>query len=74
MARWRNGAGEEISPEVFVRVAEENGMIDELTRAITRCAIRDMRPYLTQPSSFTLSINLAVSDIISPRLPPLFAA
>lgn len=66
LARWRNSAGEEISPEVFVRIAEENGMIDELTRAITRCAIRDMRPYLTQPSTFTLSINLAVSDIISP--------
>ncbi|WP_280514804.1 hypothetical protein [Candidatus Symbiopectobacterium sp. 'North America'] len=58
MARWRNGAGEEISPEVFVRIAEENGMIDELTRAITRCAIRDMRPYLTQPS-----LRLATSSL-----------
>ncbi|MGK2889808.1 MAG: EAL domain-containing protein [Candidatus Malihini olakiniferum] len=66
LARWHNGKGKEISPEVFVRIAEENGMIDDLTRAITCCVIRDMRPYLIQSSSFTLSINLAVSDIISP--------
>lgn len=65
LARWRNSKGEFISPETFVRIAEENGLIDELTRCITRRALHDMLPYLLREAPFTLSINLAVSDIIS---------
>ncbi len=44
------------------------GYSAELTRLITRQALCDMQPYLTltQERPFLLSINLSVSDIVSP--------
>lgn len=66
LARWKNERGDSVSPEYFINIAEEMGYSDELTRIITRQALHDMQPYLTQDTPFLLSINLSVSDIISP--------
>ncbi len=66
LARWKNERGNNVSPEFFISLAEKMGYSDELTRIITRQALHDMRPYLTQETPFLLSINLSVSDIVSP--------
>lgn len=66
LARWKNERGDNVSPEFFISAAEKMGYSDELTRIITRQALHDMQPYLTQDTPFLLSINLSVSDIISP--------
>lgn len=66
LARWKNERGDNVSPELFIGIAEKMGYSAELTRIITRQALRDMQPYLTQESPFLLSINLSVSDIVSP--------
>ncbi|MFP9228277.1 EAL domain-containing protein [Pectobacterium cacticida] len=66
LARWKNECGENVSPEVFINLADKIGCLAELTRSITRQALFDMQPYLTQEKPFLLSINLSVSDIVSP--------
>ncbi|KHN52201.1 EAL domain-containing protein [Pectobacterium fontis] len=66
LARWKNECGDNVSPEYFISIAEKMGCSAELTRIITRQALRDMQPYLTQETPFLLSINLSVSDIVSP--------
>lgn len=66
LARWRNEHGDNVSPEYFINIAEEMGYLPELTRIITRQALHDMQPYLTQEPPFLLSINLSVTDIVSP--------
>ncbi len=65
LARWKNERGDNVSPEFFIGIAEKMGYSDELTRIITRQALHDMQPYLTQETPFLLSINLSVSDIVS---------
>ncbi|MEQ9900324.1 EAL domain-containing protein [Pectobacterium punjabense] len=66
LARWKNERGDNVSPEYFINIAEEMGYLAELTRIITRQALRDMQPYLTRETPFLLSINLSVIDIVSP--------
>ncbi|MEH2921558.1 EAL domain-containing protein [Samsonia erythrinae] len=66
LARWKNERGANVSPEHFISIAEKTGCSAELTRIITRQALHDMQPYLTQEAPFILSINLSVSDIVSP--------
>lgn len=66
LARWKNECGDNVSPELFVSIAEEIGYSSELTRIITRQALQDMQPYLIQETPFLLSINLSISDIVSP--------
>jgi sensor c-di-GMP phosphodiesterase-like protein len=68
LLRWTDQTGASISPDVFVRMAEEKGFIDELTAFVVRRAIREMGPLLRQHSQFTLSINIAASDMNGHRL------
>jgi sensor c-di-GMP phosphodiesterase-like protein len=63
LARWRDQDGISISPEIFVRVAEENGFIGELTALVTHRAIRELGEMLRSHPELTLSINIAASDL-----------
>jgi sensor c-di-GMP phosphodiesterase-like protein len=63
LIRWTDRTGASISPEVFVRLAEEKGFIHELTAFVVRRAIRETGDLLRRHSHFTLSINIAASDM-----------
>jgi sensor c-di-GMP phosphodiesterase-like protein len=68
LLRWTDRTGASISPDVFVRMAEEKGFIDELTAFVVRRAIGEMGDLLRRHSQFTLSINIAASDMNGHRL------
>jgi sensor c-di-GMP phosphodiesterase-like protein len=68
LLRWTDQTGASISPDVFVRMAEEKGFIDELTAFVVRRAIREMGDLLHQHPGFTLSINIAASDMSGNQL------
>ena len=68
LLRWTDQTGASISPDVFVRLAEEKGFIDELTAFVVRRAIWEIKDLLRQHSHFTLSINIAASDMNGHRL------
>jgi sensor c-di-GMP phosphodiesterase-like protein len=68
LLRWTDQTGASIPPDVFVRMAEEKGFINELTAFVVRRAIREMGDLLRQHSHFTLSINIASSDMTGHRL------
>jgi sensor c-di-GMP phosphodiesterase-like protein len=63
LLRWTDQTGASIRPDVFVRMAEEKGFIDELTAFVVRRAIREMGDLLRQQPQFLLSINIAASDM-----------
>ena len=68
LLRWTDQTGASISPDVFVRMAEEKGFIDELTAFVVRRALGEMGDLLRRHSQFTLSINIAASDMNGHRL------
>ncbi|HTJ29622.1 MAG TPA: EAL domain-containing protein [Acidobacteriaceae bacterium] len=65
LARWKDDDGRPISPEVFVRFAEERGLIGELTSFVVRRAVAELGHILRAHPELTLSINIAASDLES---------
>lgn len=74
LVRWTDEDGMEISPEIFVRLAEERGMIGDLTRFVVTRALSEWSSLLRQHPDFTLSLNITASDLSDPSFLPMLEA
>lgn len=63
LARWTNEDGEAVSPEVFVKVAEENGFVSKITRSVLRQILHDFATTLQDRPGFRISMNVAGADL-----------
>ncbi|MGY6552462.1 MAG: putative bifunctional diguanylate cyclase/phosphodiesterase [Erythrobacter sp.] len=63
LARWRSPQLGAISPEVFIPVAEEIGLIDELSEQLMKQAFVDAREWAAH---LTLSINISPIQLRDP--------
>jgi diguanylate cyclase (GGDEF)-like protein len=59
LARWMHPVYGSISPAVFIPIAEETGLITDLTRTVLFMAARDC---LTWPGETTVSVNVSARD------------
>jgi diguanylate cyclase (GGDEF)-like protein len=59
LARWKHSVYGEISPAIFVPLAEENGLITDLTRAVLAMATRDCQSW---PGESTVAVNISAKD------------
>jgi EAL domain-containing protein (putative c-di-GMP-specific phosphodiesterase class I) len=59
LARWQNEAGEEITPAFFVPLAEQSGLIDELTEWVCRTALKQWSVWRDQGMNFSVAINIS---------------
>ncbi len=71
LVRWTNKQGEEVGPEVFVKIAEENGFVEAITRLVVRHALHDFGATLRSHPAFRLSINTAAADLADPGFLPM---
>jgi sensor c-di-GMP phosphodiesterase-like protein len=65
LLRWRDSAGELIPPDVFIPVAESNGMIGRITERVIDLVCRDAGAFLASHPDFHVAINLAPADLQS---------
>jgi diguanylate cyclase (GGDEF)-like protein len=65
LMRWQHGQLGNISPAAFIPIAEETGLIVELSNALLRQALSDLKHF---PSSLYLSVNLSVRQLQHPSL------
>jgi len=56
LARWHHGTRGDVAPTIFVALAEERGLIAQLTETILEQACRDACSW---PSKVTLAVNLS---------------
>jgi len=70
LLRWQRPGGETISPDVFIPIAEQNGLITAVTERVIQLLERDATQLLRQHPNFHIAINLSAEDIGSPRLLP----
>ena len=63
LLRWTDQNGVSIPPDAFVALAEQSGFIHELTAFVVRRATREIADILIHCEDFTLSINIAASDM-----------
>jgi diguanylate cyclase (GGDEF)-like protein len=65
LARWEHPKRGLVSPEVFIPIAEETGMIADLSLAVMRTALIEARNW---DSSLTLSVNISPFQLKDPWL------
>jgi sensor c-di-GMP phosphodiesterase-like protein len=66
LVRW-NLNGRYISPEIFVAVAEQNGLIQQLTDLVLDKTIDELSKLLSWRPSFYVSINVSSEDLRTRR-------
>lgn len=67
LVRWRRADGSEVRPDLFIPVAEANGLVEAITDKVVERVIADMRDLLVGDRSAHIAINLAPEDMISGR-------
>ncbi len=68
LLRWHDEDGVAISPDVFIRLAEDTGFIGEVTEFVLARAIAEMAATLRQSPSLSLCVNVAPSDFLGAEL------
>lgn len=64
LARWQMSDGTRVSPEKFIPIAEDSGLIVSLGYQILERACLEVRPWLAQSlAGFRLSVNLSAAQV-----------
>lgn len=71
LARWTDRAGVVISPDVFIKAAEDHGFVGSITALVLKRALKEFRDVIKNHDGFRLSINIAPSDLIDPGFLPM---
>ncbi len=71
LARWTNEEGVAVSPDVFVKLAEEHGFVGSITKLVVRRALKDFAETLRNRPAFRLNVNVAAADLADPRFLPM---
>ncbi|PZV15585.1 MAG: diguanylate phosphodiesterase [Leptolyngbya sp.] len=71
LARWQHSTRGEISPEVFIPLAEKTGLIGTLGRSLLDQACQQLRQWQTEfPAipALSISVNLSAVQLLQPQL------
>ncbi|HWJ75791.1 MAG TPA: EAL domain-containing protein [Kaistia sp.] len=68
LARWCPRGGEDVSPDIFVPLAERTGLLPALTEFVIDRALSDMSSLLSERPDLYVSINIAVQSLLSDEL------
>jgi EAL domain-containing protein (putative c-di-GMP-specific phosphodiesterase class I)/CheY-like chemotaxis protein len=71
LLRWRDPVRGLLPPMAVVQVAEANGLVNELTRAVYRKSIIHLAEWWRCGHGITMSINLSMEDLVVLNLPDL---
>ena len=74
LARWQREKGRWVSPSVFIPVAEEAGLIQEVTSAVLRTVVSDLRRITAAAPDVSINLNLSHDDLNNERIGTELAA
>ncbi len=63
LARWIRPDGEMVRPDVFIPLAEQNGLVPDITMAVLSATLRDLGDMLRANPLLKININLAPEDL-----------
>jgi sensor c-di-GMP phosphodiesterase-like protein len=65
LARWTMHGGEAVPPDVFIPLAEREGMMADVTRAMLSAPLRELRELLLAHPHLSININVSAEDLSS---------
>lgn len=68
LVRWEHPMKGLVPPDVFIPLAEESGLINQLTDWVLEHAALQLKQWLDQDHHLTLAINLSVKDLMQQDL------
>lgn len=68
LLRWRLPDGSFISPDIFIPIAEQAGLISQITELVINQAFSELGDWLHDHPHHHLSINLSPNDVLSDRV------
>jgi sensor c-di-GMP phosphodiesterase-like protein len=71
LVRWTDEYKNPVSPDVFVKIAEERGFVGEITKLVLRHALRDFGATLRARPNFRINVNIAAADLADANFIPL---
>jgi sensor c-di-GMP phosphodiesterase-like protein len=74
LARWKDREGVPVSPDLFIKIAEQHGFVGSLTSLMFRRALKDFREVLSRLPEFRLDINVTAADLADPAFLPMLDA
>lgn len=71
LARWPQPDGTFLSPDIFIPIAEQAGLITDLTKLVVEKIFEDLGAWLKYHPQLHISVNLDPSDLNSPSFSAL---
>lgn len=68
LARWRH-EGEMVPPDLFIAMAEEAGLITDLTRSLLEQALAQLAAWDEAGLTLSMAVNLSPRNLLDPALP-----
>ena len=66
LIRWKHPERGMVSPVVFIPIAEQNGLINQIGDFVLREAMKQLKKCLETDDKFYISINVSVTQLMSP--------
>jgi len=73
LVRWRRPDGAVVRPDLFIPLAEETGLIRQITDQVIDIIIADLCPVLIRDRTLHIAVNVCAEDIQSGRILPVIA-
>jgi sensor c-di-GMP phosphodiesterase-like protein len=74
LVRWKDENGVAVTPNLFIRLAEERGFVGEITRLAVRHVLRDLGDLLRGDPGFQVSVNVTAFDLAETGFVPMLEA
>ena len=71
LVRWQHPTRGLLTPMEFVPVAEQTGLISDLTTYVISEALRQLRIWIDEGRDLCVSVNLSARNLMDPHLPEL---
>jgi sensor c-di-GMP phosphodiesterase-like protein len=71
LVRWTDEDNFEVSPDVFVKIAEERGFVGAITELMVRHILRECRDVLLSRPGFRVNLNITAADLGDPQFLPM---